>query len=182
MADNLGTLLTDACRKFAVQPALEEMNDALSYSQLSALSGMVASALRGHGLMRDEPVLVPVANEARDIAAFTGVWLAGGVVVPVSQNSPAIVIEATRAMCGARFFAKGSDEIVRRTSRASLQSLSLANSVRPARPRRRLPTPVNAALSRACLQPERAPARRASARGRAARSPPCPTRPKAGYS
>ena len=113
MADNLGTLLTDACRKFAVQPALEEMNDALSYSQLSALSGMVASALRGHGLMRDEPVLVPVANEARDIAAFTGVWLAGGVVVPVSQNSPAIVIEATRAMCGARFFAKGSDEIVR---------------------------------------------------------------------
>ena len=113
MADNLGTLLTDACSKFAVQPALEEMNDALSYSQLSALSGMVASALRGHGLMRDEPVLVPVANEARDIAAFTGVWLAGGVVVPVSQNSPAIVIEATRAMCGARFFAKGSDEIVR---------------------------------------------------------------------
>jgi acyl-CoA synthetase (AMP-forming)/AMP-acid ligase II len=58
-------------------------------------------------------VLVPVANEARDLAAFIGVWLAGGVVVPVARHSPAIVVEATRAVCGARFFAKGSDEIVR---------------------------------------------------------------------
>jgi long-chain acyl-CoA synthetase len=113
MADHLGTLLADACRKFAAQPALEEKNDTLSYSQLSALADTVASLLRGHGLMRDEPVLVPVANEARDIAAFIGVWLAGGVVVPVARHSPAIVVEATRAVCGARFFAKGSDEIVR---------------------------------------------------------------------
>ena len=86
MVDNLGTLLADACRKFAGQPALEEKNDTLSYSQLSALSDTVASVLRGHGLMRDEPVLVPVANEARDLAAFIGVWLAGGVVVPVALN------------------------------------------------------------------------------------------------
>ena len=69
MADNLGTLLADACRKFAAQPALEEKNDTLSYSQLSALSDTVASVLRGHGLMRDEPVLVTVANEARYLAA-----------------------------------------------------------------------------------------------------------------
>ena len=45
--DNLGILLADACRKFAVQPALEETDNTLSYSQLSALSGEVASALRG---------------------------------------------------------------------------------------------------------------------------------------
>jgi acyl-CoA synthetase (AMP-forming)/AMP-acid ligase II len=113
MADNLGILLVDACRKFAVQPALEEKDNTVSYSQLSALSGKVASILRGHGLMRDEPVLVPVANEVRDVAAFIGVWLAGGVVVPVARHSPAIVVEATRAVCGARFFATGSDEIVR---------------------------------------------------------------------
>ena len=113
MADNLGILLADACRKFAVQAALEEKYTALSYSQLSALSGKVASVLRGHGLMRDEPVLVPVANEARDVAAFIGVWLAGGVVVPVARHAPATVIEAARAVCGARFFATGSDEIVR---------------------------------------------------------------------
>jgi acyl-CoA synthetase (AMP-forming)/AMP-acid ligase II len=103
MADNLGILLVDACRKFAVQPALEEKDNTVSYSQLSALSGKVASILRGYGLMRDEPVLVPVANEARDVAAFIGVWLAGGVVVPVARHSPAIVVEATRAVCGARF-------------------------------------------------------------------------------
>jgi acyl-CoA synthetase (AMP-forming)/AMP-acid ligase II len=113
MADNLGTLLADACRKFAAQPALEEKNGTLNYSQLSAWSSMVASVLRGHGLTRDEPVLVPVGNEARDLAAFIGVWLAGGVVVPVARHSPAIVIEATRAVCGARFFAMGSDEMVR---------------------------------------------------------------------
>ena len=113
MADNLGDLLADACRKFAVQPALEEKYNTLSYSQLSTLSRKVASVLRGHGLMRDEPVLVPVANEARDVAAFIGVWLAGGVVVPVARHSPATVIEATRAVCGARFFATGSDELVR---------------------------------------------------------------------
>ena len=113
MADNLGNLLADACRKFAVQPALEEKYNTFSYSQLSTLSGKVASVLRGHRLMRDEPVLVPVANEARDVAAFIGVWLAGGVVVPVARHSPATVVEATRAVCGARFFATGSDELVR---------------------------------------------------------------------
>jgi acyl-CoA synthetase (AMP-forming)/AMP-acid ligase II len=113
MADNLGTLLADACHKFTAQPAIEEKNDTLTYSELSALSDALASALLGRGLIRDEPVLVPVANEARDLAAFIGVWLAGGVVVPVARHSPAAVIEATRAACGARFFAKGSDEIVR---------------------------------------------------------------------
>ena len=107
MADNLGTLLADACRKFAAQPALEEKNDTLSYSQLSALSDTVASVLRGHGLMRDEPVLVPVANEARDLAAFIGVWLAGGVVVPVALNSPAIVVEATLRGVRRTVFCKG---------------------------------------------------------------------------
>jgi long-chain acyl-CoA synthetase len=113
MADNLGTLLADACRRFGAQSALEEKDETISYKELSALSDTVAGALRGHGLTQDEPVIVPVANKARDLAAFIGVWLAGGVVVPVAWNSPAIVIEATRAVCGARFFTKGSDEIVR---------------------------------------------------------------------
>ena len=113
MADNLGTLLADACGKFALEPALEEMNDTLSYGQLSASSNKVAGALRDRGLMRDEPVLVPVANEARDLASFIGVWLAGGVVVPVAQHSPAMVTDATRAACGARFFAEAAGGIVR---------------------------------------------------------------------
>src|SRR5262245_24500503 len=112
MADNLGILLADACRKFAVQPALDEKDNTVSYSQLSALSGKVASILRGYGLMRDEPVLVPVANEARDVAAFIGVWLAGGVVVPVARHSPVIVVEATRAAVGPRFFGQGLHWIV----------------------------------------------------------------------
>src|ERR1700751_5067409 len=80
MADNLGTLLADACRRFGAQSALEEKDETISYKELSALSDTVAGALRGRALTQDEPVIVPVANKARDPAAFIGVWLAGGVV------------------------------------------------------------------------------------------------------
>ena len=115
MAENLGTLLAEACGRFASRPALDEARDTASYGQLSASAGMVASALREYGLTPDEPVLVAVANEARDLAAFLGVWQAGGVVVPVARHAPAMVTEATRGMTGARFLATVSDEVVRHT-------------------------------------------------------------------
>jgi acyl-CoA synthetase (AMP-forming)/AMP-acid ligase II len=56
---------------------------------------------------------VAVANEASDLAAFLGVWQAGGVVVPVGRHAPAMVTEAMRATTGARFLATVSDEVVR---------------------------------------------------------------------
>jgi len=112
MADNLGTLLADACREFAIKPALEQATDALTYGELLDLSRTVERALLRRGLTPDELVLVLVSNETRDLAAMIGVWLAGGVVVPVALHSPANVIETLRAQCHARFFAKGSGEIV----------------------------------------------------------------------
>ena len=112
MAESLGSLLEEVCGRFGGRPALEDANGTLSYDQISASASRVAHALRGYGMTPDEPVLVPVANEARDLAAFMGVWQAGGVVVPVARNAPVTVTEATRAATDARFFATVSDDVV----------------------------------------------------------------------
>lgn len=121
MAENLGTLLTETCGSFAGRPALEQAGVMLSYDQLSASAELVAHALRDYGLRPDEPVLVPVANEARNLAAFMGVWQAGGVVVPIARHAPAVVTEATRAATSARFLVTASDEVVRPTGHTAAQ-------------------------------------------------------------
>jgi acyl-CoA synthetase (AMP-forming)/AMP-acid ligase II len=59
---------------------------------------------------------VLVGNEARDFCALLGVWLAGGVVVPVYRGTPAAVREATRAATGARFLAGADDAALRRVA------------------------------------------------------------------
>jgi long-chain acyl-CoA synthetase len=101
--DNLGSWLTQSCKTFADAPALNGAGRTLTYRQLAEAAAAVEGALRSVGLLPDEPVLVPVANEARDPAALMGVWLAGGVAVPVARNAPASAIETMRATTGARF-------------------------------------------------------------------------------
>jgi long-chain acyl-CoA synthetase len=100
--DNLGRLLLQSCAEFADAPALIDSRARLSYRELAAEGSAVAQALRAAGVAPDEPVLVPVANEARDAAALAGVWLAGCVAVPVARHAPAPAIEAVRAAAGAR--------------------------------------------------------------------------------
>jgi long-chain acyl-CoA synthetase len=100
--DNLGHLLLQSCSQFADAPALVDSCGSLSYRELAAEGRGVTQALGVAGLAPDEPVLVPVANEARDAAALAGVWLAGGVAVPVARHAPAPAIEAVRAATGAR--------------------------------------------------------------------------------
>jgi acyl-CoA synthetase (AMP-forming)/AMP-acid ligase II len=101
--DNLGSLLTETCKTFADARALDDTDRALTYRQLSEAASAIERALLSVGLTPDEPVLVPVANEARDPAALMGVWRARGVAVPVARNAPASSIEAMRATTGARF-------------------------------------------------------------------------------
>ena len=101
--DNLGRLLLKSAAQFADAPALIDARGSLSYRELAAAGSAVAQALRANGLAPDEPVLVPVANEARDLAALAGVWLAGGVAVPVARHDPAPAVEAVRAATGVRF-------------------------------------------------------------------------------
>jgi acyl-CoA synthetase (AMP-forming)/AMP-acid ligase II len=106
--DRLDTLLLAACGRSAEAIALEPAEQRLTYGGLAAAARIVADGLRREGLHADEPVLVAVANEPQDIAAFLGVWVAGGVVVPVARDAPAAAIEVTRAATGARFIVAGT--------------------------------------------------------------------------
>lgn len=102
MNERLDALLLAACERSPLALALEDAKSRLSYSELAAAARVTVEGLRRQGLGANEPVLVPVSNAPRDIAAFFGVWIAGGVVVPVSRGAPAAAIEATRAATGAR--------------------------------------------------------------------------------
>ncbi|MBB3974058.1 class I adenylate-forming enzyme family protein [Hansschlegelia beijingensis] len=72
-------------------------------SEIAALAERAAAALRAGGLEPDEPVHVTIANRPGDIGAMLGVWLAGGVVVPVHQSAAAVTVAALTAATGARF-------------------------------------------------------------------------------
>ena len=109
---NLGSMLLEKFTGFADAPALDDLSGALTYRALSRAALNVERTLRNERLVADEPVLVPVANEARDAAALIGVWLAGGVAVPVARHAPASAIELVRAATGARFsITNAADEL-----------------------------------------------------------------------
>jgi long-chain acyl-CoA synthetase len=106
MTLRLDALLFDACACFAAAPALEDAACRLSYGELATAAQKNADCLRAHGIRADEPVLVAIANAPQNIADFLGVWAAGGVVVPVSRDAPAVATEATRAATKARLMVK----------------------------------------------------------------------------
>jgi long-chain acyl-CoA synthetase len=89
-SENLGTLLAEAAQRFGLRELL---------SGAQAVRGRLAEA----GLAVHEPVHVRVSNQPGDLAAYLGVWLAGGVVVPVHRSSPAGAVSHVRAKTLARF-------------------------------------------------------------------------------
>jgi acyl-CoA synthetase (AMP-forming)/AMP-acid ligase II len=98
-------------------PALEGHGSTLTYRGLADRAGRIEEAARSAGLNPDEPVLVPVANETGDLAALIGVWLAGGVAVPVARQAPERAIATLRAATGARFsLTNAADAIIATTS------------------------------------------------------------------
>jgi acyl-CoA synthetase (AMP-forming)/AMP-acid ligase II len=100
--DNLGSLLLQSFAAFGERPALDDSGGIWTYRRLADAASAIERALRSAGVEPHEPVMVPVANEARDGAALIGVWLAGGVAVPVARHAPAPAIEAVRIATGAR--------------------------------------------------------------------------------
>ena len=60
-------------------------------------------ALTQAGLAANDPVHVRVSNHPLDLAAYAGVWLAGGVVVPLHRTSPPGAIAHVIAKTRARF-------------------------------------------------------------------------------
>jgi acyl-CoA synthetase (AMP-forming)/AMP-acid ligase II len=110
----LSDLLLGAWRQFGTATACEDIHGSVSYAALVSRTEMLAAELTRANLANAEPVLVYVSNEARDLVAFTAVWQAGGVVVPVHRSTPAAVFELTRAKTKARFaLDAGSDASLR---------------------------------------------------------------------
>jgi long-chain acyl-CoA synthetase len=115
--DNLGRLLVEKFESISDAPALNDTGGTLSYRVLAGEALKVANVLNSLGVSEDEPVLVPVGNEARDVSALIGVWLAGGVVVPVGRHSPYAAIDRLCEVTGARFVITNDEtELVTRVS------------------------------------------------------------------
>src|SRR3954452_16627177 len=82
-AENLGTLLANAARRFSARPAFPS----LSYAEFLDSAHAVRDVLTSAALRPGEPVHVRVSNQPADLAAYIGTWLAGGGVVPVHRSS-----------------------------------------------------------------------------------------------
>ncbi|MEO5697785.1 MAG: class I adenylate-forming enzyme family protein, partial [Burkholderiaceae bacterium] len=74
-----------------------------SYAQLAAGARAVAASLETAGLGANEPVHVQVSNQPNDWAALFGVWLAGGVAVPVHRTTPPAVAATLQQRTLARY-------------------------------------------------------------------------------
>jgi long-chain acyl-CoA synthetase len=74
---------------------------------LLALAGHVERALSGQRLARDEPVHVRIGNRPADIGALLGIWLAGGVAVPVHVSAAPATLARVQNLTRARFLVDG---------------------------------------------------------------------------
>ncbi len=92
-ASNLGERLIEACERFGMAPAIVGAAEALDYRRFADSAGETAERLRQTRIEADEPVLLAVSNRVHDLAGLCGIWLAGGVAVPVHRTS----LEATAA-------------------------------------------------------------------------------------
>ena len=101
--DNLGRVLLKQFEGYSGGSALVDVRGGLTYQALANAAFAVECGLRDAGLGPNEPVLVPVANEPRDVAALIGVWIAGGVAVPIARQAPRAALAGIRAQIGARF-------------------------------------------------------------------------------
>jgi acyl-CoA synthetase (AMP-forming)/AMP-acid ligase II len=112
--------------------ALEDEDERISFSEMIDQAGRVAERLTAAGHGRDEAVLVPVSNRARDIVAFLAVWRAGGVVVPVHRTTPAPAVDRLQRRIGARSVVNLRPDIeVAATLKAERQVRQLRTDDRP---------------------------------------------------
>ncbi len=84
----------------------------MGFGDFLAAACSVRDALRRAGLAANEPVHVRISNQPLDLAAYAGVWLGGGVVVPVHRASPPGSVAHVVAKTRARFEWDGSLRIL----------------------------------------------------------------------
>jgi acyl-CoA synthetase (AMP-forming)/AMP-acid ligase II len=98
----LHTAFVEACTRFPDRIAIEEDTAATTYRQLYDAALSHAALLRAANIVKNEAVIVPVANGAIDVARMFGVWLAGCVVVPVHPAASVASLSSIAAKCRAR--------------------------------------------------------------------------------
>jgi long-chain acyl-CoA synthetase len=103
MMSVLARLLEQACRQQGPKIALRSETLQLSYQELLERSRDLASLLQSRGLAGGDPVLLKCSNHPLDFVAMLGVWLGGGVAVPVHRTSPAGVVQGIQAKAQCRF-------------------------------------------------------------------------------
>lgn len=103
MARELLRAVDAACAAFRESVAIIDARGPYSYAQLSADADAIAAALAAGGAAGDEPVLVMVANRARDWAAFLGAWRAGCVAVPMHCGTAPMALAAILRQTASRF-------------------------------------------------------------------------------
>lgn len=90
-------------------PIASTADEALALSALREAACGIAAALRHAGIRSDEPVFVTIRNRPIDLATLLGVWLAGGVAVPVHGAAARTTLDAVREATAARFRLDGTE-------------------------------------------------------------------------
>src|ERR1700733_7913380 len=101
-ATNLARLLLPAIREMGSEAGQLGGRSLLS-EELIAAAELMAAELRSAGVEADEPVIIFTSNEFDDLISFLGVWIAGGVAVPVHAATPEASSRALIARLAARF-------------------------------------------------------------------------------
>lgn len=93
----LGRRIIEAARVHADRWALEGDSVQLTYRELLDRASALAGVLEGRRMRRDATVLVRFSNDPLDFVALLGVWMAGGVAVPIHRTTPAEVVRSIQA-------------------------------------------------------------------------------------
>ena len=84
------------------QSPIEGADGAVAPEQLLARARAIAGELVALKISPAEPVLATFSNHPADLAAMLGIWLAGGVVVPLHADAAARTAEGSQRAVGAR--------------------------------------------------------------------------------
>lgn len=103
MTKNLGEALEKSCENFLSRVALSSPQGEFTYSSLLTSAKGLSERLKNAGLVVNEPVHVLVSNQPADIAAIFGIWIAGGVIIPIHRSSPIEVHQKIQYKSKARF-------------------------------------------------------------------------------
>ena len=102
----LGVLLHEALARDGA--ILDGQSAPVAYVELRSTAGLVAGALAAERLGLDEPVHVVIGNRPADFAALLGVWMAGGVAVPVHAGAQTATVARLAALTQARLLVDGA--------------------------------------------------------------------------